>query len=80
MLFAQAMDEMESRVKELQQREDLDAIRPDLNGSQIMEILDIEAGPEVGRAYKHMLEYRLDNGPVDEAQARTELLRWWSEQ
>jgi poly(A) polymerase len=80
MLFAHAMDEMESRVKELQKKEDFDAIRPDLNGSQIMTILGIGAGPEVGKAYKHMLDYRLDNGPVEEDQARTELLRWWSEQ
>ncbi|MEE8734026.1 MAG: CCA tRNA nucleotidyltransferase [Bifidobacterium crudilactis] len=80
MLFSGAMDEMEKRVEELRQKEDFEAIRPDLNGSQIMEILGIPAGPEVGRAYKHMLEYRLDNGPVDEDSAREELLQWWSRQ
>jgi poly(A) polymerase len=80
MLFSGAMDEMEKRVEDLRQKEDFEAIRPDLNGSQIMEILGIPAGPEVGRAYKHMLEYRLDNGPVDEDSAREELLQWWSRQ
>ncbi|WP_034250701.1 CCA tRNA nucleotidyltransferase [Bifidobacterium crudilactis] len=80
MLFSGAMDEMEKRVEDLRQKEGFEAIRPDLNGSQIMEILGIPAGPEVGRAYKHMLEYRLDNGPVDEDSAREELLQWWSRQ
>ena len=80
MLFSGAMDEMEKRVEDLRQKEDFEAIRPDLNGSQIMEILGIPAGPEVGRAYKHMLEYRLDNGPVDEDSARNELVQWWSRQ
>jgi poly(A) polymerase len=79
-VFSHAMDEMEARVDELKKKEDFDAIRPDLDGTQIMEILGIEAGPLVGKAYKHMLEFRLDNGPVEEDEARSELIRWWSEQ
>lgn len=59
MIFSQAMDEMEERVRELKKKEDFDAIRPDLDGNEIMELLGLEPGPMIGRAYKHMLEYRL---------------------
>ena len=73
------MDEMEERVRELKKKEDFDAIRPDLDGNEIMELLGLEPGPMIGRAYKHMLEYRLDNGPVDHDVAVEELKRWYSE-
>ncbi|BDR55424.1 CCA tRNA nucleotidyltransferase [Bombiscardovia apis] len=79
-VFSAAMDELEDRVRELKQREDLDAIRPDLDGQQIMEILGLAPGPMVGKAYKHMLDYRLDQGPVDEQVARAELESWWAQQ
>ncbi|MFT9232035.1 MAG: CCA tRNA nucleotidyltransferase [Bifidobacterium sp.] len=78
-MFAQAMDEMEERVVELKKREDFDALRPDLDGSQIMQILNLKPGPEIGQAYKHMLAFRLDNGPTDEQTATVELRRWWNE-
>ena len=73
MVFASAMDEMEQRVRDLKEKEDFDAIRPDLDGNEIMDLLGLEPGPMVGRAYKHMLEYRLDNGPVDHDTAVEEL-------
>ena len=79
MIFSQAMDEMEERVRELKKKEDFDAIRPDLDGNEIMELLGLEPGPMIGRAYKHMLEYRLDNGPVDHDVAVEELKRWYAE-
>ncbi|MCI1220235.1 MAG: CCA tRNA nucleotidyltransferase [Bifidobacterium sp.] len=78
MLFAVAMDEMEQRVRELREREDFEAIRPDLDGNEIIEILGVEPGPIVGKAYRHMLEYRLDNGPVDHDTAVKELKKWLS--
>ena len=78
-MFAAAMDELERRVAELRKREDIAAIRPDLDGRQIMEALGIKPGPDVGRAYRHMLEYRLDHGPTDQREAERELKRWWSE-
>ena len=53
--------------------------RPDLDGNEIMELLGLEPGPMIGRAYKHMLEYRLDNGPVDHDVAVEELKRWYAE-
>ena len=74
------MDEMEQRVRDLKEKEDFDAIRPDLNGDEIMQLLGIEPGPLVGKAYKHMLEYRLDNGPVERDVAVAELNRWYEEQ
>ena len=55
----------------------LDAMRPDLDGTQIMEVLGIGPGPDVGQAYRFLLERRLDEGPLGEARAREELLAWW---
>ena len=80
MVFSSAMDEMEQRVRDLKEKEDFDAIRPDLNGDEIMQLLGIDPGPLVGTAYKHMLEYRLDNGPVERDVAVAELNRWYEEQ
>ena len=77
-MFEQAMDEMEERVKELKKQEDFNAIRPDLDGNEIMQLLDLKPGPIVGKAYKHMLDYRLDNGPVDHDIAVEELKKWYS--
>ena len=77
MVFSSAMDEMERRVIALKEQEDLDAIRPDVDGNEIMALLGLEPGPMVGRAYRHMLDYRLDNGPVDHETAVAELRRWY---
>ncbi|MBM6699573.1 CCA tRNA nucleotidyltransferase [Bifidobacterium pullorum subsp. saeculare] len=79
-IFAHAMDEMEERVRELKKKEDFDAIRPDLDGNEIMELLGLEPGPAVGQAYRHMLEYRLDHGPVEHDEAVAELKRWHAAQ
>lgn len=73
-------DELERRIDLLAAEEELKAMRPDLNGQQIMEILGIEPGPLVGRAYKHLMELRLDNGPMSDDEARAALLAWWEEQ
>ncbi len=74
-----AYDDLEERIARLQEQEELDALRPDLDGNQIMEILGIPPGREVGEAYKFLMNLRLDQGPLGEDQAREELLRWWSE-
>ncbi|OXN00080.1 CCA tRNA nucleotidyltransferase [Bifidobacterium vansinderenii] len=79
-MFSEAMDDMEARVIELKKKEDIDAIRPDLDGDEIMEILGLTPGREVGRARKHMLDYRLDNGPVEHDVAVAELKRWYEEE
>lgn len=77
LMFEHAMDEMEERVKELKKQEDLNAIRPDLDGNEIMDLLNVKPGPVVGAAYKHMLNYRLDYGPVEHDEAVAELMRWY---
>ena len=73
-------DELEARIAELRGREELAAIRPDLDGGQIMAILDLAPGPVVGRAYAFLLELRLDRGPLEAEQAREALLTWWATQ
>jgi len=75
-----AYDDLERRIAELAAKEELDAIRPDLNGSQIMEILGIPEGRDVGRAYAFLLERRMEDGPLGEDRAREELLAWWADQ
>ena len=64
----------------LQEQEELDSIRPDLDGNQIMEILGIHPGREVGQAYKYLMELRMDHGPLGEDRAREELIKWWTAQ
>lgn len=74
-----AYDDLEQRIAELEEKEELAAVRPDLDGAQIMEILDIKPGPAVGRARAFLLELRLENGPLDPAEAER-LLRAWAEE
>jgi poly(A) polymerase len=73
------MDELESRIAELRQQEELDAIRPDLDGDQIMEQLGIRPGRDVGRALAFLLELRMEEGPLGEAEARQRLADWWKQ-
>ncbi|WP_125613066.1 CCA tRNA nucleotidyltransferase [Specibacter cremeus] len=75
-----AYDDLEERIEALAAQEELDAIRPDLDGAAIMELLGIKPGPVVGRAYKHLLELRMENGPMAPAEARDSLLAWWTGQ
>jgi poly(A) polymerase len=75
-----AYDDLERRIAELAEQEELAAIRPDLDGQQIMEVLGIRPGPVVGRAYRFLLEERMEHGPASEAEARARLLAWWAEQ
>ncbi len=71
-------DDLEARIERLSQEEELASIRPDLDGNQIMEILAIAPGREVGEAYKFLLEQRLDNGPMSEEDAAAVLREWWA--
>jgi poly(A) polymerase len=73
-------DELEARIDRLSEEEELAAIRPDLDGTQIMEILGIPPGPPVGAAYRFLLELRLDEGPQSYDDAKAALLAWWAEQ
>ncbi|MER5781061.1 CCA tRNA nucleotidyltransferase [Streptomyces mobaraensis] len=78
--LSQAYDGLERRIADLQQKEQLDAIRPDLDGNDIMRILGIAPGPQVGKAYQHMLELRLENGPMEHDEAVAALKEWWAAQ
>ncbi len=71
-------DELEERVARLSEEEELASIRPDLDGTQIMEILGIGPGRDVGEAYRFLLEQRMDHGPQDPATVRAALLDWWA--
>jgi len=71
-------DDLEARIARLSEEEELASVRPDLDGTQIMEILGIAPGREVGEAYKYLLELRLDNGPMDVDSATSALLEWWA--
>ena len=79
-MLSKRMDELEARIAELAEREELAAMRPELDGRQVMEHLGIGPGPLVGRALAHLLEVRLDEGLVGEAEIRRRLDRWWSDQ
>ena len=70
-------DQLEARITELTAQEDLARVRPDLDGNQIMQLLDIPAGPQVGEAWRFLKELRLDRGPLTDDEARAELLAWW---
>ncbi len=69
-------DDIEARIARLSEEEELASLRPDLDGTQIMELLGIGPGPRVGAAYRYLLDLRLDEGPMSEEQARAALLTW----
>jgi len=70
-------DRLEARIVELAAQEDLARVRPDLDGNQIMELLGIPAGPQVGEAWRFLKELRLERGPLSTEEATAELLAWW---
>jgi poly(A) polymerase len=76
--LAAAYDALEARIERLQAQEQLDAVRPDLDGNEIMEILGIPPGREVGQAWTYLKDLRLERGPLPPEEAREELLKWWA--
>lgn len=74
-----AYDHLEERIEVLSEQEELAAMRPDLDGQQIMALLGIEPGPVVGRAYKYLLELRVENGPLGPEEAERRLREWAAE-
>ncbi|MEU2513596.1 CCA tRNA nucleotidyltransferase [Streptomyces syringium] len=78
--LSRAYDGLEERIARLQEQEELDSIRPDLDGNQIMEILGVGPGPQVGKAYKYLLELRLEHGPMGHDAAAAALKEWWAAQ
>jgi poly(A) polymerase len=79
-ILAATYDDLEERISVLREQEELDSIRPDLDGNDIMEILQVPAGPIVGKAYNYLLEIRLDQGPITREAAIKQLLTWWESQ
>jgi poly(A) polymerase len=77
--LAQTYDSLEERILKLMAEEELEKIRPDLDGLEIMAILGISPSPIVGRAYQYLLDLRMDRGPLGPDVAKAELLKWWSE-
>jgi poly(A) polymerase len=77
--LARAYDSLEERIAQLAEREELAAIRPDLDGNDIMAILGLPPGPLVGRAYAYLRELRLEHGPLGRERATQELLDWAAE-
>jgi len=75
-----AYDALEERIAALQAQEELDRIRPDLDGNEIMQLLGIPAGPLVGKAYKHLLALRMEQGPLGRERAEAELRDWFAGQ
>ncbi|GAB5896223.1 MULTISPECIES: CCA tRNA nucleotidyltransferase [Mycolicibacterium] len=71
-------DDLEARIAELAAKEDLQRVRPDLDGNEIMELLGIPAGPQIGEAWRHLKELRLERGPLTREEATEELLKWWN--
>jgi poly(A) polymerase len=74
------LDELEDRIVELGQQEELDRLRPDLTGNQVMELLGVGPGPVIGKALGFLMELRLDEGPLSEEDATARLLEWWNTQ
>ena len=75
--LADSYSSLENRIEALAEEEELLKMRPDLDGGEIMKILGIKPGPMVGKAYNHLLELRLDQGPLGEERAKAELISWW---
>ncbi|MDA2992982.1 MAG: CCA tRNA nucleotidyltransferase [Actinomycetota bacterium] len=78
--LAKVYDSLEARIDKLMEEEELSKIRPDLDGAQVMELLQIKPSAAVGKALDFLLELRLENGPLGQARATEELLTWWSKE
>ena len=77
--LARTYDSLEERILKLMAEEELEKIRPDLDGLEIMEILGISPSPIVGQAYQYLLDLRMERGPLGPEVAKAELLKWWSQ-
>jgi len=80
MRLAAAYDDLEERIGRLLAQEELKAVRPDLDGNEIMKLLGLAPGRDVGRAWAYLKELRLDRGPLTREEAEAELIAWWQAQ
>jgi poly(A) polymerase len=77
--LSKRMDDLEARIAELAEAEELAAIRPELDGVAVMEVLGVPPGRHVGEALEFLLEIRLDEGLIGEEQAQRRLVDWWQQ-
>jgi poly(A) polymerase len=75
--FAKLQDELEERIASLAEQENLEAMRPPLDGKQVMEVLGLQPGPEIGQALAYLMDVRLERGPISQDEA-IELLKAWA--
>ena len=75
--LARTYDDLEARIAKLAEEEELSKIRPDLDGAQVMQILDLKPSADVGKALDFLMELRMENGPLGEERATQELVQWW---
>jgi poly(A) polymerase len=71
-------DSLEARIDVLMEQEELSKIRPDLDGAQVMQLLNLKPSREVGQAMEFLMELRLEQGPIGEEAATKALLEWWA--
>ena len=75
--LSHAYDDLEHRIGQIMEQEELNALRPDLSGEDIMRILELKPSKEVGLAYSFLMELRLEEGPLGPEEAEKRLLAWW---
>lgn len=75
----ESYDDLERRITDLAAAEDLQRVRPDLDGNAIMEMLGLPPGPLVGEAWRYLKELRLDRGPMEPDEAEAALREWWAQ-
>lgn len=78
-MLSATYDSLEQRIREISEQEDLARVRPDLDGNAIMELLGLEPGPDVGRAWRFLKDLRLERGPLDRDEAEAALREWWTD-
>ena len=78
-ILSRRMDEMEERIAELSAREELAALRPEIDGARVMELLGVPAGPAIGAALEFLMDLRLEEGLLGQDAAEARLLAWWEE-
>jgi poly(A) polymerase len=76
-MLARRMDALEDRIARLREQEEIDALRPELDGNTVMDVLDLSPGPHVGEAMRWLLELRLDEGELGQEEATRRLRKWW---
>jgi poly(A) polymerase len=75
--LSRTYDGLEDRIAKLMEEEELSKIRPDLDGAQVMQLLDLKPSADVGKALDFLMELRMEHGPLGAERAKEELLNWW---